>query len=380
MGGVSHTLSPSAWNRYETCPRMYWLSRQRLPRKAGMAASLGTAVHASIEDLLQVDLAGREGQETHWLPQMAEDFLKIRWEEEKKIFMATPRRPMWKEKEWDKAKRMQRGALRMLLDFVGAEGLTPLKTSIALWRSLLARVIAVEGELRTSDNRLMGRLDMLFADIDSEGNLAGWIVADLKTGRAPKEELKPEVQRQLLLYRDILLSNNQNAPPVKTEGWYTANSTRYTAVGESVLEKALEAWEQTLPTETPLEAKPGPDTCGGFCDWKAWCPHWWNWRLESGTLGKDDFSDSVILLHHFDDNTGSGVAEICEPADITGRAMPTGLQIPISFDGRGKEALQELLSTGHQGPIFVGSVMTNRSTWRVGHWCDVLPWSPIADA
>ena len=199
MGGVSHTLSPSAWNRYETCPRMYWLSRQRLPRKAGMAASLGTAVHASIEDLLQVDLAGREGQETHWLPQMAEDFLKIRWEEEKKIFMATPRRPMWKEKEWDKAKRMQRGALRMLLDFVGAEGLTPLKTSIALWRSLLARVIAVEGELRTSDNRLMGRLDMLFADIDSEGNLAGWIVADLKTGRAPKEELKPEVQRQLLL-------------------------------------------------------------------------------------------------------------------------------------------------------------------------------------
>ena len=380
MGGVSHTLSPSAWNRYETCPRMYWLSRQRLPRKAGMAASLGTAVHASIEDLLQVDLAGRQGQETHWLPQMAEDFLKIRWEEEKKIFMATPRRPMWKEKEWDKAKRMQRGALRMLLDFVGAEGLTPLKTSIALWRSLLARVIAVEGELRTSDNRLMGRLDMLFADIDSEGNLAGWIVADLKTGRAPKEELKPEVQRQLLLYRDILLSNNQNAPPVKTEGWYTANSTRYTAVGESVLEKALEAWEQTLPTETPLEAKPGPDTCGGFCDWKAWCPHWWNWRLESGTLGKDDFSDSVILLHHFDDNTGSGVAEICEPADITGRAMPTGLQIPISFDGRGKEALQELLSTGHQGPIFVGSVMTNRSTWRVGHWCDVLPWSPIADA
>ena len=379
MGGVSHTLSPSAWNRYETCPRMYWLSRQRLPRKAGMAASLGTAVHASIEDLLQVDLAGRQGQETHWLPQMAEDFLKIRWEEEKKIFMATPRRPMWKEKEWDKAKRMQRGALRMLLNFVGAEGLTPLKTSIALWRSLLARVIAVEGELRTSDNRLMGRLDMLFADIDSEGNLAGWIVADLKTGRAPKEELKPEVQRQLLLYRDILLSNNQNAPPVKTEGWYTANSTRYTAVGESVLEKALEAWEKTLPTETPLEAKPGPDTCGGFCDWKAWCPHWWNWRLESGTLGKDDFSDSVILLHHFDDNTGSGVAEICEPADLTGRVMPTGLQIPISFDGRGKEALQELLSTGHQGPIFVGSIMTNRSTWRVGHWCDVLPWSPIAD-
>ena len=81
-------------------------------------------------------------------------------------------------------RRMQRGALKMLLEFVGAEGVTPLKTTVAIWRKLLARVIAVEGELRTSDNRLMGRLDMLFADVDDSGELQGWIVADLKTGRA----------------------------------------------------------------------------------------------------------------------------------------------------------------------------------------------------
>ena len=53
----------------------------------------------------------------------------------------------------------------------------------------MARVIAVEGELRTSDNRLMGRLDMLFADVDDSGELQGWIVADLKTGRAPDPNL-----------------------------------------------------------------------------------------------------------------------------------------------------------------------------------------------
>jgi hypothetical protein len=345
-----HTLSPSAWNRFETCPRMYWLSRQKLPRKAGMAASVGTAVHASVEDLLQIDLSSRKPDETHWLPEIAELLLKKRWEEEKEVFLATPRRPMWKEKEWDKAKKMQRGAIKMLLEFVGAPGVTPLKTTIALWKNLLSRVIAVEGELRTSDDRLMGRLDMLFADVDDKGKPNGWIVADLKTGRAPETELKPEVQRQLLLYRDILLSNNPNAPPVKTEGWY------------------------------PLKATPGQSSCGGFCDWKAWCPHWWNWRLENGTLGSEDFSDAVILLHHFDDVNGTGIAEICEPANAEGRALPTGLQIPISFDGRGKEALQELLATGHQGPIFIGSAMTVRNTWRVGHWCDVLAWSPIPDA
>ena len=114
-----------------------------------MAASLGTAVHASIEDLLQVDLSGRKSDEIRWLPDMAEKFLKKRWEEEKEVFFATPRRPMWKEKEWDKAKRMQRGAIKMLLELVGANGVTPLKTTIGIWRSILSRVIAVEGELRT---------------------------------------------------------------------------------------------------------------------------------------------------------------------------------------------------------------------------------------
>ena len=379
-GERQHTLSPSAWNRFETCPRMYWLSRQKLPRKAGMAASLGTAVHASIEDLLQIDLKGKDPTETHWLPDMAEKFLRSRWQEEKEIFLSTPRRPSWKEKDWDKAKKMQRGAIKILLEFIGASEVTPLKTTVQMWNILLSRVIAVEGELRTQDNRLMGRLDMLFADVDSSGKLQGWVVADLKTGRAPDSQLKPEVQRQLLLYRDILLSNNPNAPPVKTEGWYTANSKRYTASGGSVLEDALKAWEATKPSTEPLEAKPGNNSCGGFCDWKAWCPHWWTWRLENGTLGTEDFSDSVILLHHYDSNNGSGLAEICEPANDQGRAMPTGIQIPISFDGRGKEALQELLSSGHQGPIFIGSAMTNRDTWRVGHWCDVLAWSPIPDA
>ena len=375
-----HTLSPSAWNRFETCPRMYWLSRQKLPRKAGMAASLGTAVHASVEDLLQIDLTNRQDDQIRWLPEVAEIYLKTRWAEEKEIFDNTPRRPMWKESEFTKATKMQRGAIKLLLEFIGAPNTTPLNVSVALWKKLQSRVIAVEGELRTSDNKLMGRLDMLFADVDENGDVKSWIVADLKTGRAPVDNLKPEVQRQLLLYRDILQSNNPNSPPIITEGWYTENATRYLAEGDEVIADALNAWELTKPSTTPLDATPGQSSCGGFCDWKAWCPHWWNWRLENGTLGTGDFSDSVILLHHYDNVNGSGVAEICEPADANGRAMPTGLQVPISFDGRGKEALEELLSTNHQGPIFIGGAMTNRDTWRVGHWCDVLAWSPIPDS
>ena len=100
---ISHMISPSSWNRFETCPRMFWLSKQRLPRKAGMAASLGTAVHASVEDLLQEDYSLIGNSEDGWLPAEGLRLLKARWEEEKAVFHATPRRPQWKEDKWKEA-------------------------------------------------------------------------------------------------------------------------------------------------------------------------------------------------------------------------------------------------------------------------------------
>jgi hypothetical protein len=373
-----HQLSPSAWNRYETCPRMYWLSRQRLPRKAGMAASLGTAVHASIEDLLNMDLEGKAGEETGWLPLTAEGFLKTRWDEEKAVFLATPRRPDWKDSKWSEAQKQQRGGIVLLLDHIGARDVPHEQVTVALWRHLQTLTIAVEGELKTSDGRLMGRLDLLFADVDEKGEPVGWLVADLKTGNAPTKELKPEVNRQLRMYRDILLANNPAAPPVRTEGWYTKTSSKWAATGASVLEEAYAAWEATKPTPMPLDATPGPDTCGGFCDWKAWCSHWWWWRHESGTLHREDFADTVVLLHELDPSTGAAVLEPCEPLDASGRAIPTGQHVAARFDGRGLELVQTLLTEGHQGPMFLGSVMMNRQVWRIGPWCDVLPWSPVS--
>ena len=376
---ISHMISPSSCNRFETCPRMFWLSKQRLPRKAGMAASLGTAVHASVADLLQEDYSHIANSQDGWLPKEGLRLLKARWEEEKAVFHATPRRPQWKEDKWKEAIKHQKGAIRMLLDHVGINGLDHEKITGALWRKIQSMAIAVEGELKTGNGKLMGRLDLLMADVDSSGKMVGWLVADLKTGKAPIDELKTEVNRQLRLYRDIIRENNPNGPPIRTEGWYTANSSKWTAVGEDVLEDAYAAWEATVPTKIPLEANIGDDSCGGFCDWKAWCPHWWNWRHETNTLHKGDFSDSVVLLHQYEKSSGSAIVELCEPRDGSGSVIPTGIRTGVNFDNRGKEALEELLETGHQGPIFLGSVMTNRHSWRVGHWCDVLPWSPIPD-
>ena len=73
-----------------------------------MAASLGTAVHASIEDLLQVDLSEREPAESNWLLQEGDTLLRKRWQEEKQIFHETPRHPNWKEEKYSEAQKQQK--------------------------------------------------------------------------------------------------------------------------------------------------------------------------------------------------------------------------------------------------------------------------------
>ena len=95
-GFIAHQLSPSSWNRYEECPRKYWLSRQGLPRKASMPAALGNAVHNSVEDLCNLDLADREDDEAGWLPATAKAVLDRHWQIEKDNFLETTRHPRWK--------------------------------------------------------------------------------------------------------------------------------------------------------------------------------------------------------------------------------------------------------------------------------------------
>ena len=131
-----------------------------------MAASLGTAVHASIEDLLQIDLSERQPAESNWMFEEADQLLRNRWEEEKRLFHETPRHPNWKEEKYKEAQKQQKGAINMLLDHVGVQGLAHERITIALWKKIQSLVIAVEGELVTKDGHLMGRLDLLLADVD----------------------------------------------------------------------------------------------------------------------------------------------------------------------------------------------------------------------
>ena len=208
MGGTTYDfqISPSSWNRFEECPRKYWLSRQRLPRKASMAASMGTAIHNSVEDLCNLDFSGREHEEIGWFHYSCRETLQKRWEEERRLFSETPRHPRWKDESFSVALDGLSGAISILFD----KAMLPLEelssVTVKTWKQVQDIVVATEANLESKCGRLIGRLDLLIKDLEDEDN-GGLIVADLKTGKPPENELSEKVSRQLLFYRDIMKEN-----------------------------------------------------------------------------------------------------------------------------------------------------------------------------
>ena len=373
-----HQLSPSSWNNFASCPRKLWLSRQRLPRKAGMASAIGTAVHNSVEDIVNIDLSEREGDEIDWLPSTANAILEKQWEAERETFMATPRHPRWKAEEYPRARKLLIGSLNILFAKAQTGQIALSKVSVDVWRQIQGIVLAAEGTLRTSCGRLMGRLDLLVSDLDENGEVVGWIVADLKTGKPPSGELYDTVSRQLRFYRDILCENNPGHPPVRAEGWYSNGSVVFEAEGPSVLPEAFEAWEASRITEEPMEATPSDEACA-FCEWKAWCPAWLPAQAKGELKPSGIFRDMVGILEKVELENGICLVERMGPIDDDGSLAPTGQRAGAVFAGQALDQLKALVEEGHEGPVFLGGVRLDGETWKLGDWCDVLPWTPLLE-
>ena len=79
-----------------------------------MASAIGTAVHNSVEDLCNIDLSSRDGDEVEWLPPTANAILEKQWEQEKENFLKTPRHPRWKQEEFPRARKLLIGSLNIL--------------------------------------------------------------------------------------------------------------------------------------------------------------------------------------------------------------------------------------------------------------------------
>ncbi len=373
---VTHQLSPSSWSRFEECPRKYWLSRQRLPRKASMPASLGNAVHNSVEDICNLDVNDRDDSEMGWLSKSMKEILDKNWEKEKQIFLSTPRHPRWKPQQISKARQGFIGALNLLFikSKYGKKKFS--EVSIGTWKKLQSIVLLNEGTLLSKDGKLIGRLDLLIDDLDDNGQSKGWIVADLKTGKPPEKFLNERVNRQLLFYRDLLKATTPNPPKITAEGWYSANQEIYSATGESVLEDAISAWSGMKLTLDPLEATPSPQSCG-FCEFKAWCPMWWIARKDGIISGSTTFRDEVVKLIRFDEISGIALFERQLPTGNSGKVTDSGTQFGAFIKDQALKQITDLMSNGYDGPMYLGSIRADGKVMHLGDWSEILEWSPL---
>jgi len=377
MGETAHNfqISPSSWNRFEECPRKYWLSRQRLPRKASMAASMGTAIHNSVEDLCNLDISGREDEEIGWLHSSCKEALQKRWEEERTLFSETPRHPRWKDESFSVALDGLIGAISILFEKAMLPTEELYTVTVKTWKQIQDIVVATEATLESKCGRMIGRLDLLIKDLENEAN-DGLIVADLKTGKPPEKELSEKVSRQLLFYRDLMKENAKGNQDLRAEGWYSSNNTVYRAEGPPILEEAIVAWEMMKLTETPFQATPSEDSCS-FCDWKAWCPRWWVAKYEGEISHEGMFRDEVVRLVRIDQESGAALFERTTPVGSYGKLSGSNHRFGALLKGSSLEKIRQMNQAELDGNLFLGSIMFGGKTARMGDWSEILPWSPL---
>ena len=371
-----HQLSPSSWNRFEECPRKYWLSRQRLPRKASMPASLGNVIHNSMEEICNLDFEGHDDSQVGWLSKLMREIIDKQWAIEKEIFLNTPRRPSWKSQSIGKAREGLVGALNLLFSKTKYAGKKFSEISIKDWKEITSIIISNEESLISNDGKLIGRLDLLIDDLDENGRSKGWIVADLKTGKPPNSNLNEKVTRQLLFYRDLLKETKPDHPHVSAEGWYSSNQKIYSTDGDFVLNDAILAWNDMKLTTTPPESTPSEDACG-FCEFKAWCPDWWISRDMGILSDKNTFRDEVVKIVKFDDFSGAARFERQSPVGSEGELISSEINFGALIKGRALEQIKNLISSDYEGPVFLGSVRSQGKIIHLGDWSEALPWSPL---
>ncbi len=376
---LEYQLSPSSWNRYEECPRKYWLSRQGLPRKTGMPIVIGNTIHNSVEDICNLEILNKGDDEKNWLPKLAKKTLDHHWKLQKDIFFNTPRHPKWKQNSYNKAFEGLNKALYMLLSHVKIDDVKLSNVTLRMWKKIKINILANEGTMNSRCGKLMGRLDLLLRDFDDEGNESGWIVVDLKTGKPPKEKLSNTINRQLLFYRDLLKLINLDHPPMRAEGWYTSNQTIHEAIGPSVTDDALATHSLIELTNTPFQATPEDFTCG-FCEWKAWCPSWLI-AIEDGILKKGGrFTNEVVTLANFDPEEGLALFKKMIPDGQNGNLKDSGEKFGAFLVNQPLDQLRALCSEGYEGALFIGSARIDGETRHLGDWSEILPWNPLLES
>ena len=89
------------------------------------------------------------------------------------------------------------------------------------------------------------------------------------------------------------------------------------------------------------------------------------------------FRDEVVSTIGFDRESGAALFQRMPPVGVDGELAASDHRFGAILRDQALTQMQELIESGHEGPIFLGSARVDGKIVHMGDWCEVLPWTPL---
>ena len=92
------------------------------------------------------------------------------------------------------------------------------------------------------------------------------------------------------------------------------------------------------------------------------------------------FRDEVVSTIRFDSESGAALFQRMPPVGDDGELASSDHRFGAILRDQALTQMQELIDSGYEGPIFLGSARVDGKIFHLGDWCEVLPWSPLLES
>jgi hypothetical protein len=89
------------------------------------------------------------------------------------------------------------------------------------------------------------------------------------------------------------------------------------------------------------------------------------------------FRDEVVSTVRFDPESGAALFERMPPIGVDGELGHSDHRFGAILRDQALDQMRELMDSGYDGAIFLGSVRVDGKIVHLGDWCEVLPWTPL---
>ena len=89
------------------------------------------------------------------------------------------------------------------------------------------------------------------------------------------------------------------------------------------------------------------------------------------------FRDEVVSTIRFDPESGAALFQRMPPVGVDGELAASDHRFGAILRDQALTQMQELIESGPEGPIFLGSARVDGKIVHMGDWCEVLPWTPL---